>query len=71
MSEDTDVEMFMLRRWAIMALELPSRSVETVKAESWITSASFFGAAASELVRLISRTAVWPAVTANDSCTLV
>jgi len=54
-----------------MALALPSRSEATVKAVSWITPSLFGAGAAALLTKLISRTAVCPAVTVNDSLTVV
>ena len=68
MSDATDVVMFMLRRCSMIALALPSRSLETVNACSWIVSPRPAG---SVLVRLISRVATWPAVTVKVSVTVV
>ena len=69
MSDDTEVVIFMLRRCAMMALALPSRSEETVNACNCTTPS--FAAVAEVLVRLISRTAGWPAATVNDSFTVL
>ena len=70
MSEETDVVMFILRRCAMMALELPSRSEATEKAASWITPSLATGGVAAVLTRLISRTAGMPAVTVKESLTV-
>ena len=61
--------MSMLRRCACTALALPSRSEETVKACNCTAPSFLVAAAAAALVRLISRAAIWPAVTVKDSFT--
>ena len=48
------------------AFELPSRADETVNASS-LTTPSLLADGAAELTRLISRVAVWPALTVNVS----
>ena len=66
-SDETEVVMSILRRWAWTALALPSRSEETVKAWSCTRPSLTGGGPAAAGVRLISRTAVWPAATVNES----
>ena len=55
-----------------MAFALPSRVVETEKASSLMTPSFDAGVdTAAELVRLISRVAVWPEVTLSVSFTVL
>ena len=61
--------MFISRRWAWMALALPSRSPDTVKAWSCTTPSFDFEVSTAVLVRLNSRVAIWPGVTVNESFT--
>ena len=70
MSDETEVEMFMFRRWSMIALEFPSRSDDTENAANCKTSPFFappVTGAAEALIKLTSRTAGCPAVTVKDS----
>ena len=71
MSEATEVVMLIERRCAMMALALPSRSEDTVKACNCTVPPAAVPGVAAVLVRLISRTAVCPAEMVNASFTVL